>query len=260
MLNVEHVRVCLGGQTIVDDLSFALEAGQWLMLAGPNGAGKSTLIRAIAQSVPYTGRIALDGEEVRTCKPAQLAKKIGVLTQQHSVGYAYSVEEVVSLGRYAHASGFLSGGDLEGKARVEAALEVTGLAHLRRASVLTLSGGELQRTFLAQVFAQDPQLLILDEPANHLDLVYQKHIFSLISEWLRTPGRAVLSVVHDLSLARRYGTHAVLLDHGRGVAQGTIRETLTPEHLQAVYGMDVCGWMREMYAQWLEPREAKKGV
>lgn len=249
MLNAEHVTVRLDGKTIVDDLSFSLEAGQWLMLVGPNGAGKSTLIRAIAQGVPYTGRIALAGADVRACKPAQLARKVGVLAQQHSVGYAYTVEEVVALGRYAHASGFL-GEDPEGRARVEAALTATGLAQLRHASVLTLSGGELQRTFLAQVFAQDPQLLILDEPANHLDLVYQKHIFSLIGEWLRTPGRAVLSVVHDLSLARRYGTHAVLMDRGHVAAQGTIREALTPERLQSVYGMDVCSWMRELYAQW----------
>lgn len=250
MLKAERVTVCCDGQVIVDDLSLALEAGQWLMLVGPNGAGKSTLIRAIAQGVPYTGSITLDGRDIRAYKPAQLAQRIGVLSQQHSVGYAYSVEEVVSLGRYAHAAGFLSGGDAEGKARVEEALEMTGLAHLRRTSVLTLSGGELQRTFLAQVFAQNPQILILDEPANHLDLVYQKHIFSLIGEWLKTPGRAVMSVVHDLSLARRYGTHALLMDHGQSVAQGTIPETLTGENLQAVYGMDVFGWMREMYAQW----------
>ena len=250
MLKAERVTVCCDGQVIVDDLSFALEAGQWHMLVGPNGAGKSTLVRAIAQGVPYTGSITLDGRDIRAYKPAQLAQRIGVLSQQHSVGYAYSVEEVVSLGRYAHAAGFLSGGDAEGKARVEEALEMTGLAHLRRTSVLTLSGGELQRTFLAQVFAQNPQILMLDEPANHLDLVYQKHIFSLIGEWLKTPGRAVMSVVHDLSLARRYGTQAVLMDHGQSVAQGTIPETLTNENLQAVYGMDVFGWMREMYAQW----------
>ena len=250
MLKAERVTVCCDGQVIVDDLSFALEAGQWLMLVGPNGAGKSTLIRAIAQGVPYTGSITLDGRDIRAYKPAQLAQRIGVLSQQHSVGYAYSVEEVVSLGRYAHTAGFLSGGDAEGKARVEEALEMTGLAHLRHASVLTLSGGELQRTFLAQVFAQNPQILMLDEPANHLDLVYQKHIFSLIGEWLKTPGRAVMSVVHDLSLARRYGTHALLMDHGQSVAQGTIPETLTKKNLQAVYGMDVFGWMREMYAQW----------
>ena len=127
---------------------------------------------------------------------------------------------------------------------------MTGMTALRRASVLTLSGGELQRAFLAQVFAQNPRLLILDEPANHLDLVYQKQIFSLIGQWLREPGRAVLSIVHDLSLALRYGTHATLLDGGRCVAQGTAREALAPEHLEKVYGMDVRGWMRELLGEW----------
>lgn len=250
MLKTENVTVRYGDQDIVRGVSFSLEAGQWLMLVGPNGAGKSTLIRAIAQGAPYTGSITLVGRDVRTYKPAQLARQIGVLSQQHSVGYGYTVEEVVTLGRYAHASGFLSGGDRAGQARVEEALHKTGLTAFRHASVLTLSGGELQRTFLAQVFAQDPQLLILDEPANHLDLVYQKHIFSLIGQWLKAPGRAVLSVVHDLSLAKRYGTHAVLMDRGSAVAAGEIDRVLTGENLARVYGMNVEGWMREMYAQW----------
>jgi iron complex transport system ATP-binding protein len=118
--------------------------------------------------------------------------------------------------------------------------------------MLTLSGGEMQRAFLAQVFAQDPKVLILDEPANHLDLKYQQHIFSLIRQWLREPGRAVMSVVHDLSLARRYGTHAVLLDRGKCVSQGLISEVMTPENLRQVYGMDVYAWMREMLSQWQE--------
>ena len=115
---------------------------------------------------------------------------------------------------------------------------------------LTLSGGELQRTFLAQVFAQNPKLLILDEPANHLDLIYQKHIFSLIEAWLKQPGRAVISVVHDLSLAKKYGTHAVLMDRGRCAAQGKTDEVMTRERLEAVYGMDVYGWMRDLLGQW----------
>lgn len=252
MLEVKHLTVRYGAQEIVHDLSFSLKEGQWLMLVGPNGAGKSTTIRAIAQGATYEGEIELDGRNVRTLRPAQLARRIGVLSQQHSVGYAYTVEEVVSLGRYAHAPGFLSGGDDEGEARVEEALELTGLLPLRHASVITLSGGELQRTFLAQVFAQNPQILILDEPANHLDLPYQKHIFSLIGQWLKTPGRAVISVVHDLSLARKYGTHAVLMDKGHSAAQGTIGEVLTEEHLSRVYGMDVHAWMRDMLEQWSE--------
>ena len=250
MLTVDNVTVRYDRHTVVENLSFRLEEGQWLMLIGPNGAGKSSLIHAIAQGVPYTGRIAVEGRDVRACKPAQLAKRIGVLSQQHSVGYAYTVEEVVTLGRYAYTAGFLSGRDDEGPAKVEQALDITGMRGLRHASMLTLSGGEIQRAFLAQVFAQDPSILILDEPANHLDLVYQKHIFSLIRDWLKQPGRAVLSVVHDLSLARRYGSHAVLMHEGRCVARGLMNDVLTPDNLQAVYGMDVNQWMRELLGQW----------
>lgn len=250
MLKAENVTVRYGARTVVQDLSFELKEGEWLMLVGPNGAGKSTLIEAIAGSVPYAGKITLAGRNIRAFRASELARRIGVLAQKNAVSYAYSVEEVVSLGRYAHASGFLASRDDDGGERVERALELTGLTELRRASVLTLSGGELQRTFLAQVFAQNPQILILDEPANHLDLIYQKHIFSLIETWLRQPGRAVVSVVHDLSLSRKYGTHAVLMHRGQCAAQGKIGDVMTAEKLQAVYEMDVYGWMREMLGQW----------
>lgn len=252
MLTAEHVTVRYGSRAAVDDLSFRLDEGEWLMLAGPNGAGKSTLIEAIAQGVPYTGSIRWESEDIRSLKGARLARRIGVLSQKNSVSYAYTVEEVVGLGRYAYKAGLFSSGDGRGKERVEEALEMTGLAELRHASMLTLSGGETQRVFLAQVFAQDPQVLVLDEPANHLDLKYQQHIFSLIRRWLEEPGRAVLSVVHDLSLARRYGTHAVLMDHGKCVSRGEIREVMAPETLRQVYGMDVYEWMREMLSQWQE--------
>jgi len=250
MLKGNHITVRYGDHTVVDDLSFELLEGQWLMLVGPNGAGKTTLIKAIAQGMPYGGSMELEGKDIRRCKPAQLARKIGVLSQKNSVGYGYTVEEVVGLGRYAYTSSFLSSRDDGGMAQVERALEMTGLTDLRHTSVLTLSGGELQRTFLAQVFAQDPEILILDEPANHLDLKYQQHIFSLVARWLETPGRAVMSVVHDLSLARRYGTHAILMDQGRCAAQGEIAQVLTPDNLRGAYGMDVYAWMREMLAQW----------
>lgn len=250
MIQVQNITKSFDGFRALDDLSFTVPHGAVYGLVGPNGAGKSTLIEAIAQGVPYTGRILLEGRDIRTLKGAERARSVGFLAQKNAVSYAYSVEEVVSLGRYAHASGFLSARDDEGEACVERALEWTGLTALRRASVLTLSGGELQRTFLAQVFAQNPKLLILDEPANHLDLIYQKHIFSLIEAWLKQPGRAVISVVHDLSLAKKYGTHTVLMDRGRCAAQGKTNEVMTRERLEAVYGMDVYGWMRDLLGQW----------
>ena len=250
MLNAENVTVRFGDFTAVDSLSFSLAEGQWLMLVGPNGAGKSTLLNAVAQGAPYGGVIRLDGRDIRACKPAELARQVGVLAQRHHVGYAYTVEEIVRLGRYAHRRGFLSSRDDDGAERVELALQLTGMEGLRHANVLTLSGGELQRAFLAQVFAQNPRILMLDEPANHLDLIYQKHIFSLIDEWRRQPGRAVISVVHDLSLARKYGTHALLMHQGRCVSRGEMEGVLTEEHLRGVYGMDVHEWMRGLLAQW----------
>lgn len=250
MLKGNRVTVRYGAFTALENLSFDLAEGQWLMLVGPNGAGKSTLIEAIAGGVRYTGEILWEGRDIQGLKPAERARRVGVLSQRNSVGYAYTVEEVVGLGRYAYRPGFLSGKDEDGEARIAQALAMTGMTSLAGASMLTLSGGETQRTFLAQVFAQNPQVLILDEPVNHLDLKYQQQIFSLIRDWLKTPGRAVLSVVHDLSLARKYGTHALLLDHGKRVAQAPVDQVLTPDNLRRVYGMDVYAWMREMLTQW----------
>lgn len=257
-LEVKDLAVRYGAHTVLDHVNLTLETGQWLMLCGPNGAGKSTLVKAIAQSAPYTGGVFIDGRDAGRMKPAHLAREVGVLSQYNEVGYAFTVEEVVSLGRYAHARGLLGGGDPQGAQKIEAALSATGMTALRRQSMLTLSGGEMQRAFLSQVLAQEPRLLLLDEPSNHLDLAYQKQLFALIGTWLKTPGRAAISVVHDLNLALRYGTHALLLDHGRRVASGETRRVLTRENLQKVYGMDVYGWMREMLGQWKDERDAKE--
>ena len=250
MLKVEQITVRYGTHTVLDSLSFALEEHQWVMLVGPNGAGKSTLIRALAQNIPYTGTFRFRGNPLDTMKPAERARMIGFLSQQHSVQYAYTVEEIVRLGRYAHTRGFLSHHDTDGDAAVAHALELTGMEEYRHKNILTLSGGELQRAFLAQVFAQQPDLLVLDEPANHLDLPYQQRIFDLIDSWRKQSGHAVLSVVHDLGLALRYGTHAVLLNEGRCISCGQCAEVLTPENLTRVYQMDVHGWMREQLKLW----------
>ncbi len=250
MLEVRDLTVRYGDHVVVDHLSFTAEEGHWLMIVGPNGAGKSTALKAIMQGTAYEGTVSFRGHDVRRKKPAEQARCIGVLMQHNPVAYAFTVEEVVEMGRYAHTAGFLAGRATGDKAAVEDALQRTGMAEHRHQSVLTLSGGELQRTFLAQVFAQDPQLLLLDEPTNHLDLVYQKQIFGLIAEWLQQPGRAVVSVVHDLSLAKAYGDRVLLLHNGKLAASGTPEEVLSPEHLNPVYQMDVAAWMREMLSQW----------
>ena len=249
-LEAKNVRVRAGGKDIVKDVSFALADGEWLMLVGPNGAGKSTLVGAVSGSVPCEGDILLEGASLRAMRPAARARRIGVLDQQVSMTYAFSVEEVVAMGRYAHRESAF-GGDRDGQRCVDEALEAVGLTGQRRQSMLTLSGGERQRAFLAQALCQSPDVLILDEPGNHLDLAYEKQLFELIDGWRRAPGRAVICVVHDLSLARLYGTHALLMDQGRG-AWGTVDEVLTPQRLEAVWGMDVQGWMKRLQEAWKE--------
>ena len=250
MLNIQGLSVTLGKKRILSGLSLDAAPGEWWMICGPNGAGKSTLLRAVSGAVPYTGAIRWNGKDRRGIKPRDWAREAGLLSQHHPADYAFTVEETVRMGRYAYAGGLFRNQDLEGAEKVNAALRSTGLWEMRGRSLLTLSGGELQRVFLAQVFAQDPQLLMLDEPANHLDLPYQKQLFSLIGDWMQKEGRTVLTVVHDLNLAGAFGTHALLMQDGRAVAQGEKRAVLVPGNLNAVYGMDVRGWMRALAKNW----------
>lgn len=252
MLEVQGLSVKINGYKILEDVSFKVDNNQWLMVVGPNGAGKSTIINAIVQSIPYKGNISYNGKDVSKFKSNEFAKKIGVLMQSNLVNYGFSVEEVVKLGRYAYSSSlFGRTSDLDDK-KIRIAMEVTGISSFKDKSVLTLSGGELQRTFLAQLLAQDPQLLLLDEPTNHLDLVYQKQVFSIVEEWIKKTGNSVISVVHDLSLARAYGTHAVLLKEGKVISKGETDEVLNKNNLYKAYSMDVPQWMHKMLSQWEE--------
>ncbi|MGI6730914.1 MAG: ABC transporter ATP-binding protein [Anaerovoracaceae bacterium] len=250
MLDVRNLSVTIGDHKIVDDVSFQVKEKQWLMIVGPNGAGKSTVINAVSQGIPYTGAAYFEGENIANLKPIERAKKIGVLMQYHYVGYSFTVEEVVKLGRYAYSPKVFSTTTDENAEKVKKAMEITGVLPIKDQSVLTLSGGEMQRTFLAQLLAQDPQMLILDEPTNHLDLVYQKLIFELVKEWIKKTGRSVVSVVHDLSLAKAYGTHAVLMEKGKVVAYGPMDQVFTNENLKKTYSMDVQQWMRNMLSFW----------
>ena len=257
MLSVRGLTVRFGAYTIVEDVSFSVEEGEWMMIVGPNGAGKTTLVRAVAQSVPYTGAVLFEGGDLRRCGARAIARKLGVLTQRHGGEYAFTVEEVVRLGRYAHKKGFLYGDDAEDARKVGEALEMTGLSAIRMQRLPTLSGGELQRVFLAQAFAQDPKLLLLDEPTNHLDLVFQRQTSEMIRAWIARKGRAAVSVVHDLSLAKAYGTSALLLAQSRTAAYGTPDEALSRENLQSVYGMDVYAWMNDLLSVWTDGMREK---
>lgn len=250
MLRVKNLSVSFSDMQILKDINFQLDDGDWLMILGPNGSGKTTITNAIAQSIEYTGDITIQGQEVHTLNALERAKKIGVLMQNHYVAYGYTVHDIVRLGAYARSKGFLSQANEDENTRIDKALDDTGMESMRDRSVLTLSGGELQRTFLAQLLVQDPSIMILDEPTNHLDLIYQESIFDLIDQWRRQSSKSVLSVVHDLRIARLYGNKALLLKNGEVYAHGEMEAVMTPENLKAVYGMDVYAWMNNLNEKW----------
>ena len=212
-LTAKHVSLTLGGREILRDVSLSLREHDWLMVVGPNGAGKSMLLSCLSGERACGGEVLLDGVSVRRMSPGLRATKIGVLSQQNAFAYPFTVEEVVHMGRYAYGSG-LGRRDPDAPQAVAGALAAVGLTELAGQSVLTLSGGERQRMMLAQVLCQDPAILLLDEMQNHLDFQYQQSLFRLVDAWRQRPGKAVIAVAHDLPLARRFATHALLMNHG----------------------------------------------
>ena len=193
--------------------------------------------------------------------PRDRARHMGVLAQHSGAYAAFTVAQVAAMGRYAHGQGRLFPKDPQAGQRIQQALRFAGMEALADRSILTLSGGELQRAFLAQVMAQDPNLLLLDEPGNHLDIPYQSRLFDGIARWLRAaPNRAAISVVHDLSLARAFGSHALLLAAGRQAAFGPVAQALSPPRLQAAYGMDVCAWMQRLARGWVSGQDPRRGA
>jgi len=241
MLQVEHLTVEIAGMRLLDNVSLTLNNQERLMVVGPNGSGKSTLISAISQGIPYRGKVSMDGKNASRISSAELARRVGVFSQHNEVNYGFTVEEIVKLGRYAYAKGLFSGGDQEAGEKVEMALEMTGLTGQRYQSVLTLSGGELQRVFLAQLFAQAP-----------LDIQYQKQLFALIDQWAEKKERAVMAVVHDLSLARLYGTGILLLNQGKIVACGSQGGGFSRGEPSPGFNMVGGGWGEIFYGQWVQ--------
>ncbi len=250
MLVVKDVSVTINGKTIVSNVSFEVGEGQWLMICGPNGAGKSTLVGTISGRYDYEGEINFQGEKLKKMTQRKKAQAIGILEQQYSIGFDYSVEEVVELGRYPHMNGIFKNLTVKDNQIIEEVLELTGLREKRHQSVLTLSGGELQRAFLAQILIQQPDLLILDEPGNHLDLIYEKELFSSLKKWLTQPGKAIISVMHDLSLAKDLGSHALLMKEGTAKIYGPVAQVLTTDQLYPIYHLDVPHYLKKKYKVW----------
>ncbi|MEM0930689.1 MAG: ABC transporter ATP-binding protein [Pseudomonadota bacterium] len=233
----EGLAYAVDGQPLVIDATFALEPGSLTMLVGPNGAGKTTLLRlALGLLKPDSGRAMLDGDDVTTLAPVQRARKIAYLPQQRPLVWPQPVRDIVALGRFAYgaAPGRLSPEDEVATARAIASCDLEGFEE-RAAD--TLSGGELSRVHLARALAAETPFLIADEPVAALDPRYQHEVLRIFSK-AASEGQSLLTVVHDLSLAARYADRLIWMKDGRIVADGPPRETITPDRLREIFGIE----------------------
>lgn len=251
MLEVKKVSTGYNGFDVVHDVSFSVDRGENLCILGANGCGKSTMIKAISGYLPKKGAIEIDGVDIEQMKRKELAKKVGVMSQVASIYFSYSVYETVLLGRYLHLKeNSLKKPSKEDKAYIKECLEAVNLYDVKDKQINTLSGGQLQRVYLARTFAQDPDIILLDEPTNHLDLKHQLELVAYLRNWTRKKNRGVIGVFHDINLAMTMADKVVLLDKGKVAAYGSKEEVLTSKKLRLTYGVDVVSFMRSSLEQW----------
>jgi iron complex transport system ATP-binding protein len=215
--------------------TFELPRAGFVAIAGPNGAGKSTLAGVLAAlRHPYRGSCVYDGREVRDWPRRDFARRVGFLPQTLHLEFPFTVEQVVFMGRTPHAEGWFD--SPEDRSAVDRALEITDTTAFAARDFRSLSGGERQRVILASALAQEPETLVLDEPATFLDLKHQLSIYRLLSGFARG-GKLVVAVTHDLNLALTFADRILVLDQGRVAAQGPPREVLTPEMIARVFSV-----------------------
>ncbi len=237
-LELVGIALDYGRGAVLDGVSLSLEPGELAALIGPNGAGKSSLLRCITGTAPHpTGGVLIDGRPAVEFDRGALARRIAVVPGQLLVAFPIRVEELVALGRvpYEHPLLGLRAAD---RAAVDAALERVGIADLRGRDVRELSLGERQLAVLAMAVAQQPRLLLLDEPTVHLDLHHQVMVMELLRALAADEGVTVLAVLHDVNLASHFVPRLLLLDHGRLVADGSPAVVLTAQRVHDVYGVD----------------------
>jgi iron complex transport system ATP-binding protein len=251
MLTLNNVSAGYGGVDVIHNISLDIKNNGNLSIIGPNGCGKTTLLKTGANLLPFKGDIEINNKSVRKMKHREISLKIGMLSQSAGIYFSYSVFDTVMMGRYLHIKGRILGlPSEEDKAYVMRCLEAVDLVDEKDREITRLSGGQLQRVFLARTLAQEPEIILLDEPTNHLDLKYQIELIEYIKQWAAENNRAVIGVLHDINLAMRLSENIMVMKNGEIEVCGKTSEVITDDLLERVYEIDVAGYMRESQKRW----------
>ncbi|WP_455901244.1 ABC transporter ATP-binding protein [Rhodococcus gordoniae] len=237
-LTTEQLSLGYGSSLIVDQVTTSLPAGRITAIVGPNGCGKSTLLRGLARLLsPQHGRVLLDGTELTEMPARTLARTLGLLPQQPLAPDGITVADLVGRGRHPHQRWFRQWSAEDDRA-VAVALAATGVDHLAESPIDELSGGQRQRVWIALALAQDPEIMLLDEPTTFLDLAHQIEVLDLLASLNHRLGRTIVLVLHDLNMASRYAHHLVAMRAGTLVTAGQPSDVITPEMVREVFGVE----------------------
>jgi iron complex transport system ATP-binding protein len=235
-LALENLTIGFKHKTILRDLTLTVKPGELIALAGPNGGGKTTLLKTIGGLLrPLSGRILLDGRDIGAMRKRERAGNISFLFQGTASDWPFTVEELVSQGRFPYR-GIFGGSGVSDRIATEQAIKAAGLTGFEHRPVTELSGGEFQRTLIARSMAQEAKLLLLDEPANNLDPKYQYMVMNLVRA-MTDSGQTALVSLHDLNLASLYADRIILITKGNIAALGKPGEVLQEEILREVFGI-----------------------
>lgn len=237
-LGTNALRLGYGTSVVIDEVSIELPAGQITAIVGPNGCGKSTLLRGLARLMdPLSGQVHLDGADLARLSARTIATRLGLLPQQPTAPDGITVADLVGRGRHPHQRWFRQWSPDDERA-VTAALAATSMIDLAQTPVDQLSGGQRQRAWIALALAQDPDVMLLDEPTTFLDLAHQLEVLNLLAALNRSLSRTIVMVLHDLNMASRYADHLIALRDGHVVAQGPPAEVVTPRLMREVFDVD----------------------
>ena len=237
-LEARGVAVDRNGRRILAEATAAIAPQTFTAIVGPNGSGKSTLLRAMAGLWPVAaGSVTLDGEPIAAMPRRAIARRLAFMPQDSRCDFAFTVEEVVAMGRHPHRGRFEPERDADRRA-IAAAIVTCDLEELRERTVDQLSGGERQRVSIARCLAAEPDVILLDEPTAHLDLDHALSLLALCQSLVRA-GRAVAVATHDLGTVSQFATRMLILDAGRVIADGPPDDVLTPETTRQVFGVDL---------------------
>lgn len=237
-LRGEDLTLAYDSRTISSGMSISVPRGEVTVIVGPNGCGKSTLLRALARLLtPKSGRVLLDGDDVRRMGGKEFARRLALLPQTSQAPSGISVGDLVGRGRFPHQR-MLQQWSRDDERAVARAMEATDVTALADRGVEELSGGQRQRVWIAMLLAQDSQTMLLDEPTTYLDVAHQLEVLELVRALNRGEGRTLVLVLHDLNQAARYADHLVVMSRGAVAATGRPADVLTEPLLQDVFGLE----------------------